>query len=149
MNFDELSKIVADEAGVSICPICGSPFKKYHSRQIICSSPDCKKTYRADYFKKRTARIREEDVDSFRKKHNEAQKRYRQKRKENKAIDDNLKKTQEYWERRKQALEPKEESDGKGYAQQQIEKTLSQIPKIDVNIGGAKDDILHSKDISE
>lgn len=148
MNFDELSEIIAEEAGVSICPICGVPFTKYHSRQIICSSPDCKKARRAEYFKKRTARLREENLELFREKHNEAQKKYRKKKKETKSIDDNLKKTQEYWERREQALQI-EKTDGRGYANKQIEKTLSQIPKIDVNIGGAKDDILHSKDISE
>lgn len=150
MNFDELNEIVAKEAGINICPVCGVPFTKYNSRQKTCASAECKKAYRAEYFKKRTARLREEDIDLFRKKHNEAQKKHRHKKKRLQAADNNLKKTQEYWNRREQAIEAIiDEPDGREYAQRQVEKTLSQIPKIDVNIGGAKDDILHSKDISE
>ena len=40
MNFDQLNDIIAREAGINICPICGVPFEKYHSRQKSCGDAD-------------------------------------------------------------------------------------------------------------
>lgn len=149
MNYDELNEIVAKEAGVSICPICGIPFTKYHSRQVTCASSECKKAHRAIYLKKRTERLQEEDIDLFRQKRNEAQKRYRRKQKKLKTADDNLKKAQDYWARREQSLQT-ESPDGRGYAEEQIRKTLSQVPKIDVKLERRnKDDNVHHQDDAE
>lgn len=132
MSFSELSEIIAKETGVSICPICGVPFKKYHYRQITCASPECKKAHRAEYLKNRTARLREEDIDLYRQKHNEAQRKCRRKKKGITDINEGLKKAQDYWERQEQKHQL-EKPDGKEYADRQIERTLSKVPKIDVN----------------
>lgn len=64
MNFDELEKIIAEEAGVDICPICGTPYKKYHSRQKTCAAEECRKKHRAQYLKERTERLKAEDIDA-------------------------------------------------------------------------------------
>lgn len=132
MNISELNEIIAKETGVSICPICQVPFTPRHSRQVTCGSEECRKAHRSEYLKQRTARLKEEDIDLFRKKHNEAQRKHRRKKKGLIVADENLKRAQEYWERREAKLYT-EKPDGKQYAERQIARTLSQVPKIDVS----------------
>lgn len=132
MNIEELNKIIAEETGVSICPICQVPFTPRHSRQITCGSEECRKVHRAEYLKQRTARLREEDIDLFRQKHNEAQRKHRRKKKGLIVADENLKRAQEYWERR-EAQQYLAISDGKEYAERQVANTLAKVPKIDVS----------------
>lgn len=134
MNFEELEKIVQAEAGVSICPICKTPFKPYHSRQITCAAEECRKSYRSNYLKERNARLKAQDEDMWRKKHTDAQRRSRHKKREFKLTDENLKKAQAYWKKR-EAQHYTALSDGKEYAERQIANTLAKVPKIDVNIG--------------
>ena len=146
MNFDELEKIIAKEAGVDVCPICGTPFKKYHSRQKTCATEECRKIYRAQYMKDRTARMRAEDLDGWRKKHADAQKKCRRKKKGLITADRNYQKMQEYWEAQSQRHI---ETDGLEYGKRQMERTLAQVPKIDVSGFVRKDgadDNIHNKD---
>ena len=132
MNIEELNEIIAKETGLSICPICQMPFKPRHSRQKTCASEECRKAHRAKYLKERTERLREEDIDLFRQKHNEIQRKHRRKKKGLIVADENLKRAQEYWERREAKLYT-EKPDGKAYAERQIADTLSKVPKIDVS----------------
>ena len=138
MNISELNEIIAKEVGVSICPICQVPFTPRHSRQITCGSEECRKAHRAEYLKQRTARLREENIDLFREKHNEAQRKHRRKKKGLIVADDNLQRAQEYWERR-EAQHYLAVSDGKEYAERQMANTLAKVPKIDVSGFGKED----------
>lgn len=132
MNIQELNEIIAKETGLSICPICQMPYKPRHSRQKTCASEECVKAYRAEYHRERVSRLRTEDIDEFRKKQNEAQRKCRRKKKGLSTVDDNLRKAQEYWERREQMLFI-EQTDGTEYAKRQVTRTLSQVQKIDVS----------------
>ena len=135
MNFDELNKIIAKEAGISICPICGTPFDKYHARQKTCGADECKRLYKNQYLKDRKARLMREDVEAFREKRREAQKKSRRKKRRKEVADENYQKIQKYWESQ---AERHIETDGLEYGKRQMERTLASIPKIDVNIGEKK-----------
>lgn len=130
MNFDELSEIVAKEAGVSVCPICGTPFKPRHEAQKTCGTDECKRLYKNNYLRERRKRLMEEDIEAYRKHRREAQRKSRRKQRELELADKNYEKMQEYWE--KQA-ERHIETDGIDYGKKQMERTLAMIPKIDVS----------------
>lgn len=135
MNIKELNDIIEKEAGVNICPICGTPFEKFHYRQITCGTDECRKSQRAKYMREYTEKQKAEDIEAYRKKNAERERRYRRKKKGLDILDENLKRAQEYWERQ-EAKRFLEKDDGKTYAQRQVEKTLASVPKIDVNING-------------
>lgn len=147
MNFDELSKIVAEEAGVNICPICGVPFDKRHSRQKTCGADECKRLWKNDYLKAHRKKLIEEDADAYREYRNEVQRNYRRRKKAVTSVDETLIRAKEYWERFAEHHEIAL-TDGKDYAERQIADTLARVPKIDVS-GFLKErgnDDLHSKD---
>lgn len=127
MNFDELNQIVAKEAGVSICPICGTPFTPYHSRQKTCASEECRKAYRAEYLKERKERLMEEDIDLWRAKHAAAQRKCRHKKKRAKGLEVSYQELEDHWNGR-----ANDNIYGLDYGKRQAEKTLASVPKIDV-----------------
>ena len=130
MNFDELSKILTEEAGIDICPICGTPFSRRHPQQKTCATDECKRLYKNNYLKERKKRLMEEDPDGFRKYQAEAQRKSRQKKRVLKKTEEKYRKMQEYWEQRsKRHIE----TDGIEYGKKQMERTLATIPKIDVS----------------
>ena len=132
MNISDLDKIIEEETGISICPVCGTPFERYHKRQRTCGTEECKRLWHNKYLRERRERLIAEDKDAFNRQHAIAQRRSRHKKRNMEIADENLRKAQEYWER----FEKKhytEKSDGKGYAERQMQKTLSQVPKIDVS----------------
>jgi len=132
MNFDELNKIIAEETGVSICPICGTPYSPRHPQQKTCATEECRKAHRAKYMRERTERLREEDIDGWRAKRAAEQRKHRRKKKGLIIADENLRRAEEYWEREK-ARRFVEQTDGKEYAKRQVADTLARIPKIDVS----------------
>lgn len=129
MNFDEMSKLVADAAGVNICPICGVPFKKRHPKQKTCGADECKRQHKNQYLKERRERLMEEDIDSFRKERADVQRRNRRKKKEAERAERNLKKMQKFWDTKGYS---RLDTDGHEYGAQQVERTLASVPKIDV-----------------
>lgn len=146
MNFDELSKIVAEEAGVDICPICGVPYKKRHPSQKTCATEECKRQWRRDYYKDNRKKRIKEDAEAFREYRREAMRKYRHKKRNVEIADGNLAKMQDYWERQSKRHV---ETDGIDYGKRQMERTLAQVPKIDVSGFGKErkeNDNLHGKD---
>ena len=129
MNFDELNKMVSEAAGVNICPICGCPFKKYNLQQATCGDKECKRLYKNNYLKEWRKKRVKEDPDGFR----EYRRKHRHKKgKSVKAIDNDLAELQEYWS----GVEEKDRRiSGDDYGKKQAEKTLAQVPKINVDIG--------------
>ena len=149
MNFDELSAILNEEAGINVCPICGTPFDKRYRQQKTCGTDECKRKYKNKYLRERRKKLLEGDRELFNKAHAEAQKKYRDKKKNKENVERAYDKIEGYW---KEVKERREEVviDGFNYGKRQMEKTLAMIPKIDVNIEGRKsDDDVHSKDKSE
>lgn len=138
MNLDDLNEIITKEAGINICPVCGVPFEKYHSRQKTCGTKECKRLWRNKYYDERRRRLLAENPEEFRRYRREAEKKTRRKKKEQELMRRNYKKMQSYWERQIDVKEHKLDG-GLDYGKKQMEKTLAQVPKIDVNIG-RKDD---------
>lgn len=133
MNFDELNKIVAKEAGIDICPVCGTPFERRHKAQKTCGTDECKRLYKNNYLRERRKRLMEEDIEAYRKHRREAQRKSRRKQRELELAEKNLEKAQEYWDKR---AERHIETDGIEYGKKQMERTLAMIPKIDVSVFG-------------
>lgn len=130
MNFDELNEIVAKEAGIDICPVCGTPFERRHKAQKTCGTDECKRLYKNNYLRERRKRLMEEDIEAYRKKRRETQRKSRRKQRELELAEKNLEKAQEYWDKR---AERHIETDGIEYGKKQMERTLAMIPKIDVS----------------
>ena len=93
------------------CRVCGKEFMPVHANSQLCSE-ECRK-------KRRQAKRNEYRVNNYN--------RIRERNRE--------------WMRQKRGLEPEPEPDppkpgliAEGYAQRQIEKTLSMVPKIDINL---------------
>lgn len=134
MNLEELERIIKDDTGITICPVCGTPYEQYHSRQRTCGTDECKRLWKNKYLRERRSRLISEDKEAFNRYHANAQRKSRQKKKRLEEVDEDLRKAQEYWERREERLRV-ESPDGKSYAERQIADTLAKVPKIDVNIG--------------
>ena len=133
MNFDELNEIVAKEAGVNICPICGTPFEKYHARQKTCGTDECKRLWRNKYFEERRRTLLAENPEEFRAYRREAERKTRKKKRNEELMRRNYKKMQSYWERQVDIKE-REVGGDIDYGKRQMEKTLQQVPKINVDI---------------
>ena len=80
MNFDELNAIVAKEAGVDICPMCGTPFSGRDARQKTCGTGECKRLWKNQYLRERRLRLIAEDKELFNFRHAEAQRKSRHKK---------------------------------------------------------------------
>jgi len=132
MNFDELNKIVAAEAGLHICPICGTPFTPYHSRQKTCGADNCKRLYHNKYCDSRRRKSLEEAPEAFREYRRNAERKYRKKKKGREAMARNYDKLEEYWEKQGKLKEQILDG-GLNYGKRQAEKTLALVPKIDVS----------------
>ena len=132
MNFDALDEIIRKNTDLHICPICGTPFRQYHSRQRTCGTDECKRLWKNTYLRERRVRLIAENPEAFREYHADAQRKSRNKKKNLMIADRNLKKAQEYWERRA-AQQYISVSDGTEYADRQIADTLAKVPKIDVS----------------
>lgn len=132
MNFDELNAIIVKETGVKICPICGVPFEGYHRRQKTCGTDECKRLYHNQYLREKRVQWMTEDIAGFREYRRVAQRKSRRKKKETELMQRNYKKMQSYWERQIDVKERKLDG-GLDYGKKQVEKTLAQVPKIDVS----------------
>ena len=132
MNFNLLNEIIEKEAGVSICPICGIPYDKYHKNQKTCGTDECKRLWHNQYQEERRRKMLTENPDEFRAYRREAQRKTRQKKRKAKVADGNYQKLESYWVNK---ADRRLETGGHEYGKRQVEKTLAQVPKIDVNIG--------------
>ena len=132
MNFPEIEKVI-EEAGFSVCPICGTPFKKYHSRQKTCGAPDCKREFHNQYVREYTKRRKEEDPIAFAKMKAAANRRWRDKLKAVEEREEQLTELQEKWEHT-QEFDKFVSEHGHEYGKYSAEKVLATVPKIDVNL---------------
>lgn len=148
MNFDELSGILL-EAGVNVCPICGTPYDKRYKQQKTCGTDECKRLYKNKYLRERRQRLIAEDKEAYNAKHAKANRKYRKRKRDAKVADRNYQRLQEHWES-VAGIKGESAEDGFFYGKRQMEKTLAMIPKIDVNLErGNKDDNVHGQDDAE
>lgn len=143
MDFTQITKILND-AGIHVCPICGTPFQPYHSRQKTCGTEECKKAFHNQYVQARVKRLKAEDPEAWRDYHAKANKRWREKQKGIRQREEELKELQERWEKQSE-FDKKIAEYGFEYGKRSAEKVLATVPKIDVNIG-AKHDRVQSND---
>lgn len=147
MELHGLETILSEISGNKFCPICGTPFKPYHSKQITCGTDECKRQWHNQYMRERTKRQREEDLEGWRKYHREAVQKSREKKREARKREAQLKRLSKQWERQAE-FDRKITEYGANYGDVQSQKILATVPKIDVNLGGHNDDI-HDKDNRE
>lgn len=147
IEFEELEKIVSEEAGVEICPICKTPFYKRDARQRTCGTNECKRLWKNKYLRERRLRLIAEDKEWFNFQHAEAQRKSRHKKRAKQIAWENAKDDtigEKNIERLESFFVMKTPADE--YAERQIKKTLALVPKIDVNLDrGKKNDDLHDK----
>ena len=144
MDLAEITKILSEQAEVHVCAICGTPYKQYHSRQKTCGSPECKREWHNQYQRERTKRLREENIEEWRKYHREAQRRSREKKRGLGERDAQLKDVGTRWEKQSE-FDKKIAEYGHRYGEISAQKVLATVPKIDVNLGGTHDNV-HDKD---
>lgn len=142
MNFNILNEIIEKEAGVSVCPICDTPFYRRDARQKTCGTDECKRLWKNQYLRERRLRLIAENKELFNFKHAEAQRKSRHKKRaeqierENRESIRQEKMSAEDIERLEALLVMKTPADE--YAERQRAKTLASIPKIDTKIGEKK-----------
>lgn len=137
MDLNKITKILID-SGIHVCPICGTPYSPYHSRQKTCGSKECKKTFHNQYVQNRVKRLKEEDLDAWREYHAKANRKWREKQKNKDKREEDLKELQERWEKQS-TLDKKIAEYGHEYGKRSAEKVLANVPKIDVSMGGHHD----------
>lgn len=131
MNIKELEAALA-EKGLTICPICGTPFKPYHSNQKSCASPECKQALKRERAREWREKKKAEDIIAWRAYRAEATRKTRHKKRSVERAEERLEKLEEYTKRIEE--QDKRLEDGINYGKRQAEKTLAQVPKIDVNL---------------
>jgi hypothetical protein len=147
MNFEELSKIVANDTGMKVCEICGVAFRPVNDRQKVCGDADCQReaTLRRarEYRKKRMA----EDPEGFRAYRRAATRKSRAKKKKLEKSDEDLIALQDKY-RKMEESERKLSEWGLAYGKRQMEQTLASVPKIDVEgfLKGVNDGKLQQAD---
>ena len=130
MNFSLLNEIIEKEAGVSICPICGIPYDKYHKNQKTCGTEECKRLWHNRYLEERRQKMLAENPEEFRAYRREAQRKTRERKRKAKVADGNYQKLENYW---LDKANRRIETDGLEYGKKQAERTLASVPKIDVS----------------
>lgn len=146
MDLTTVLKALSDE-GIHVCPICGTPFEPYHSRQKTCGAPDCRRLHHNQYVKDRVDRLKREQPEEWRAYHAKANRKYRHKQYEKRKREAELKDLQDRWEKQEE-FDRRIAEYGHEYGKRSAEKLLATVPKIDVTMGGKNDD-LHNKDDGE
>ena len=144
MDLNSIEQVLAAETNLRICPICGTPYKPYHSRQKSCGSPECKREVHNAYCRARRKRLMEEHPEEFRAYRAKAMRKYRAKLKEKDRREEELKELAERW-KRQQKFDEYVSVHGHEYGKLSAEKVLAKVPKIDVTLGGKHDNV-HGKD---
>lgn len=139
MNLTKLEKILSEQSGNKFCPICGTPFKPYHSRQKTCGSKECKKQYHSEYVNSYNRNLRRNNPELTRKRTRDSMRRFRAKKKNVNDIDEELGRQLEYWEKQER-FDRKIAEYGDRYGEVQKQKILEQVPKIDVGTKGEQKD---------
>lgn len=121
-------KDIENLSGIRRCPVCGEPFKPYHSRQKTCGRDKCKREYRNGYLRQKRREMMKDSPEMYRKYHREAQRRYRHKKK----LKQELAETLEELNRAINHADPNDRVSGIDYGKRQAEATLAQIPKIKI-----------------
>ena len=144
MDLNSIEQVLAAETNLRICPICGTPYKPYHSRQKSCGSPECKREVHNAYCRARRKKLMEEHPEEFRAYRAKAMRKYRAKLKGIEDREKELSRLSEQW-KKQQKFDEYITAHGHEYGKLSAQKILEKVPKIDVNLGGNHDNV-HDKD---
>lgn len=146
--FEEIQRIVSEQSGVNLrqCNICGMTYKPRTSRQKTCGSPECRKAWNKISQKNTLAKKTPAQIEEYKQKHKEANKRWRKKQKRMVKYSDGLKISQEKFERLKH-FDEVVEAHGLDYGEWQAKKTIESVPKIDVE--GFLKEIKENKNVTK
>lgn len=133
MDLNEIEAVFQRELNMKVCPICGTPYRPRHSRQKTCGNPECSKAHHNEATKKRNAELKAEDPEAYRNRNRKASRKYRRKIQALNNREAQLKKLSEQWEKQLD-FDRKVADYGLEYGKRSAEKTLAEVPKIDVNI---------------
>ena len=139
MDLTKIESILQAEAELKVCPICGTPYKPYHSRQKTCGSSECIRINRSEATKRRNAERKEENPEEYRASRRASVQRYRQKKRAMVNREAQLKELSEQWEKQTE-FDRKVTEYGMEYGKRSAEKVLANAPKIDVNIERREED---------
>ena len=131
MDINKIETTLREESGIGVCPICGVPFKPYHSRQKTCGNSECKRIYHIESVKARTEKLRSESPDEYNRYRRECSRRARAKKKSLRIRESQLKDMAERWGKQSE-FDNKISEYGLEYGKRSAEKVLSTVPKIDV-----------------
>lgn len=137
MDLENLTEILSKESGNKFCPYCGTPYKPRHQRQRTCGSAECKRLHHNKYMREYSQRLKEKDIELWRKRHRDAQRRSRAKKRGLIYRDNQLKRESKEWKRQEE-FDKKIQEYGLNYGEVQAKKLLEKIPKIDVTLGEKK-----------
>lgn len=127
MTLTELQELIVSKGGIKICPICGTPFNPYHSRQVTCATKECKKAHHRAWIKEHNARLKEEDPERYRITRNGYMKKYRKR----------LAAKERRFEDIEKAIKKERAFEGESpasYRDRQIAETLKNVPKIELTL---------------
>ena len=127
MNFDELGAIIAEQTGLKICVVCGTPFKPYNSRQLTCGTEECRR-------ERKNVQMRDKEKSEEEK---ERHRKWREKQRRNKRKEEEYDKIIERTQRQIE-FDNYIREHGHEYGKLQMQKTLALVPKIDVNINNGE-----------
>ena len=139
MDLNKMEAILQEKTALRFCPICGTPFTPYHSRQKTCGNKECRREYHALQVKEYNERQKADDPEGYRQKRSAANKRARKKQSKLNTRELQLKELSERWQKQVN-FEAKVAEYGLDYGKKSAEKVLASVPKIDVNIYGKETD---------
>lgn len=131
MDLNEIELTLKKETDLRVCPICGMPFKPYHSRQKTCGDSECKRIHQCETVKRRTAERKAEDPEEYNTSRRRSVEKYRRNKKKLGIRESELKQLSQKWERQLD-FDKKISEYGLEYGKRSAEKTLANVPKIDV-----------------
>ena len=138
MDLKKIESILQAEAELKVCPICGTPYKPYHSRQKTCGNSECIRINRSEITKRRNAERKEENPDEYRANRRALVQRYRRKKRAMANREAQLKELSKEWEKQTE-FDRKVTEYGIDYGKRSAEKVLADVPKIDVNMERRED----------
>lgn len=125
--FEFMQEVFDQSNGARICPYCGTPYAPYHSRQKTCGREECKTRHHREYTKRWTEEKMRTNPEQIRASKRQYMRRKRRWEKAEQRME-KLEKYADSIERQDDAVAVL------NYGDRQKERTLAQVPKIDVNL---------------
>lgn len=133
MDLTEIETALRAESDLKVCPICGNPYRPYHSRQKTCGAQECIKANRCKSTKRNNDARKSRNPDEYMESRRNAVMRYRKKKQALISRESQLKELSKQWEKQLD-FDKKISEYGLEYGKRSAEKVLATVPKIDVNI---------------